>query len=555
MEPAATLGYLGGLLAFLAGVGGFAVFLDWLKGKEEDEKTTGWHPPQSSECQPGSRRDPTGWQRYFRFTMDHKVIGIQYLVTTLVVFIVAGIMAILMRLELARPGMQFLSHDSYNTVMGLHGISMIVVALIGIMGALGNFTVPLMLGSKDMAFPRVNALSYWILPPAVIILLSTLVTGGFDTGWTAYAPLSVKGPIGKLFFLLAFVSVGFSSIFGSVNFLATILGLRTKGMTLFRMPIFVWGILSAGVIVLLATSVVASSLIMVIFDRVLGTAFFDPSRGGNALLFQHLFWFYSHPAVYIMILPAFGVILEILPVFSRKPLFAYPLAALSFIAIVVISFIVWAHHLFTSGMWDLLSIPFMVTTELISVPTGVVFLSALGTLWLGSIRLKVPMLFALGFLFNFLIAGLTGIFLADVPTDLHLHDTWFVVAHFHFTLMGGAVFAFFAGIYYWFSKMTGRMLNEQLGKLHFWLFLVGLNATFIPMFWAGTQGMRRRVGDFPQELASVQLWISLAAILTVVAVTVFLYNLVQSWVKGEPSLSNPWDSRTLEWQVASPPPR
>lgn len=533
-EAAAAIGYLSSLVAFLIGIGGYGAFRRWLQGAEE----TASH----------------GWSRYVQFTTDHKVIGVQYLVVTLVVFLLAGAMAIPMRMELTKPGLQFFGYDTYNTVMGIHGIGMIVVALIGIMGSLGNFAVPLMVGARDMAFPRINALSFWMLPPAVLLLLATLVTGGFDFGWTAYAPLSVKGPVGKLFFLLAFITVGFSSIFGAVNFVTTIAGLRAKGMRLFKMPIFVWGILSAGVIVLLATSVVATSLLMVVFDRVLGTSFFDPSKGGSVLLYQHLFWFYSHPAVYIMILPAFGVVLEILPVFCRKPLFAYRVAAISLLAIVIIGFLVWAHHLFTSGMWDVLSIPFMVTTELISVPTGVVFLSALGTLWLAKIRLRTPMLFALGFLFNFLIGGLTGIFNADVPTDLHLHDTWFIVGHFHFTLLGGVVFAFFAGIYYWFPKMTGRRLNETLGKVHFWLFLVGFNATFLPMFWLGTRGMRRRVADFPAALEPVQWWITVAAVLVALAVLVFLHNLIHSWIKGDRVAENPWEAKTLEWQVPSPPP-
>lgn len=533
-EPAITLSYLAGLLAFLMGLGGWEAFQGWLKDKEEPSAT--------------------GWRRFFQFTTDHKVIGVQYLAITAVIFTLAVAMAVVMRLELTKPGMQFLSHDSYNRVMGHHGISMIVVALIGIVGGLGNFAVPLMLGARDMAFPRINALSFWMLVPAVLILLASQLGGGFDFGWTAYPPLSVQGPFGRLCFVLAFITVGFSSIFGGLNLLTTIFKLRAKGMSFLRMPIFVWSVFAAAVIIMLATSVVASSLIMVLFDRVLGTSFFDPSKGGNALLYQHLFWFYSHPAVYIMIVPAFGIVLEILPVFSRKPLFAYPIAAFSFIGIVILSFVVWAHHLFTSGMWDALSIPFMVTTELISVPTGAVFLSALGTLWLGKIRLNTPMLFALGFLFNFLIGGLTGIFNADVPTDLHLHDTWFVTAHFHYTIFGGAIFGLFSGLYFWFPKITGRMFNEALGKIHFWLIFIGFNATFLPMFWLGAHGMRRRVADFPPELAPVQLWVTLASSLIVAGVLVFLYNIIRSCVRGQKAASNPWDSKTLEWQVSSPPP-
>lgn len=534
---AVVFGYLAGLLGFLIGLGAFHSFKGWLKESEASEE-----------------HSEKNWRRYFRFTLDHKVIGIQYLVTAMLIFVVAIAMAALMRLELARPGIQFFGGDTYTTIMGMHGISMVVVALISILGGLGNYAVPLMIGTRDMAFPRLNALSFWILPPAVILLVSALFVGGHNFGWTVYPPLSIQGPLGKLLFVLAFVTVGFSSIFGGVNFMTTIFRLRAKGMDFFKLPIFVWSVVAAGIIVLLATSVVASSLIMVIFDRTLGTSFFDSSRGGNALLYQHLFWFYSHPAVYIMILPAFGIVLEMLPVFARKPLFAYKLTALSFLGIVILSFVVWAHHLFTSGMWDLLSIPFMVTTELISVPTGMVFLSALGTLWLGRIRLKVPMLFALGFLFNFLIGGLTGIFNADVPTDLHFHDTYFVVAHFHYTLFGGAIFALFAGIYYWFPKITGKMFNETLGKIHFWLLLVGFNSTFLPMFWLGARGMRRRVSDYPPELGNVQLWVSLSAIIIVISVILFLFNMIKSWRKGESAISNPWNAQSLEWQTSSPPP-
>lgn len=535
---AAALGsYLVALLVFLAAVGGWKALLSWSDGEEPDHHMK-------------------GWTRYFKFCVDHKVIGIQYTVLALIIFVVAGLMSILMRLELAKPGLQFLTNASYNSVMTMHGIGMIVVALISIVGGLGNFCVPLMIGAKDMAFPRLNALSFWILPPGVVILLASFLAGGMDMGWTAYPPLASQGALGKQFFMLAFVTVGFSSIFGAVNALTTTLTMRAKGMTMDRLPIFAWSMLAAGTIVVMATSVVAASLIMIISDRAFGTAFFDASRGGNALLYQHLFWYYSHPAVYVMILPAFGVALEILPVFARKPLFAYKLAAGSLFAIVILSFIVWAHHIFTSGMWDLLNIPFMVTTEMISVPTGVVFLAALGTLWEGKIRVKAPMLWALGFLFHFLIGGLTGIFLADVPTDLHLHDSLFVVAHFHFTIVGGVIFAFFAGLYYWFPKMTGRMMSETLAKVHFWLFSIGFNSVFITLFWVGVRGVPRRTADYSQmpQVADAQMFISVVMWVAVLGTLVFFYNLIASWIHGEKASANPWGGQTLEWTTSSPPP-
>ena len=359
-QAAAVLCYLAGLLVFLGRLGGWAAIGTWKQGRPPFEKQ--------------------GSARYFSFDGDHKVVGLQYTAAALVVFLFSGVMALVMRLELSRHGLQFLTNDQYGTIMTLHGIGMVVVALIATAGGIGNFVVPLQLGARDMAFPRLNALSFWLLPPAVLLLLATPFFGGLDFGWTAYAPLSTKGStLGKLFFLLAFITVGFSSIFAGVNFLATALTMRAPGMGWRRVPIFTWSIISASIIQLMGTSVVAASLIMVIFDRILATTFFDPSLGGSALLYQHLFWFYSHPAVYIMILPAFGAILEILPVFCRKPLFAYSLAVFSFLAIVALGFIVWAHHMFTSGMWNLLKLPFMVNTELISIPTGVVFLAALGT--------------------------------------------------------------------------------------------------------------------------------------------------------------------------------
>jgi cytochrome c oxidase subunit I len=535
-QAATVLAYLVALLSFLGLVGGARALRSYAAGEEA----------------PHSKHD---WTRFLSWDVDHKVVGVQYVGAALVVFLVGGLMALIMRLELARHGMQFLTHQQYNTVMTLHGIAMVVVAIIATAGGLGNFAVPLQLGARDMAFPRMNALSFWLLPPAVLMLLGTPLAGGLDFGWNAYAPLSTQGVgIGKTMFLLAFVTAGFSSIFSGVNFLATFLTMRAPGMGLRRVPIFAWSVIGASIIQIMGTSVVAASLIMVAFDRMLGTTFFNPALGGNALLYQHLFWYYSHPAVYIMILPAFGAVLEILPVYARKPLFAYRPVAVSFMAIVVLSFVVWAHHMFTSGMWMLLKLPFMINTELISIPTGMVFLAALGTLWRAKMRLDSAMVWALAMVVNFLIGGLTGIPLADAPTDLHLHDTWFVVAHFHFTIMGGAVFGFFAGFHHWFPKMSGRLLDESLAKLQCALMFVGFNAVFIPLFWLGNHGMRRNVADFPAWMDPVQTFASVSALVVAASVLVFFYNVIRSLKSGAPAGDNPWEAKTLEWKAPSPPP-
>ena len=536
-EPAIALGYLLALIGWLLGVG---VWKTWAR------EWIGLTPNGANE---------TGWNRYFSFSTDHKVIGIQYLVTFMVVFLLGGLLSMLMRLELIDSGTTIMGADLYNTTMSLHGIMMVAVAVATIIGGFANFMIPLMIGAEDVAFPRINALSYWVIPPVVVLLLLTPLFGGFDSGWTAYPPLSVINANGQLLFLLAFITFGLSSILGGLNFIATIVMLRAPGMSWSRLPIFVWSVFSAALISLTATQVVALGLLMVVLDRVVGMSFFAAEAGGDALLYEHIFWFYSHPAVYIMILPAFGLWLEILSHFSRKPVFAYKWVVGAFLSIVGLGFIVWAHHLFTSGMQDFLHIPFMVMTELISIPTGVVFLSAVGTLWMGRLHLKTPMLFALGVTFNFLIGGITGIYLADVTTDVHLQDTYFVVAHFHYTMMGGEIFAIMAAVYYWFPKITGRMYNETLGRVHFWWMMVFYNVTFIAMFWVGTEGaMNRRVADYPPDLVTGNLIVSLAAFLLGASFLVFVYNTVSSCVRGQIAPANPWNAKTLEWQTSSPPP-
>ena len=537
-----ALVYLLGLLGFLLGVGAFRFWLRWAAGREADVADEHAAHGRAGE-----------WQRYFRFTTDHKVIGVQYLVTAFVLFFTAGTAAMFMRFELAQPGIAT-NKELFNTIMSTHGAMMITVALISIIGGLGNYLVPIMVGARDMAFPKANALSYWMLPLAILLVAINPLLGGFDSGWTAYPPLSQQANLGQQAYLMAFVTVGVSSILSAINFLVTVFRMRAPGMSLMRMPIFVWALTVTAALALIATSVVAMAFTMLLFDRLLGTSFFRASRGGDVILFQHLFWFYSHPAVYIMALPGLGAILEIVPVFARKPLFAYPLAVLMFISIGVLSFMVWAHHMFVSGMAEFFHIPIMLTTELISVPTGIVFLCALGTIWMGRIRFKVPMLWVFGFLWAFVIGGITGVFLADVPTDITLSDTYFVVAHFHYTIVGGTIFGLFAGTYYWFPKITGRMYDERLGRLHFWWFTLAFNAAFIPMFWLGIEGMRRRVADYPPQFGTLNLFISFAALNIALSVAVFIFNMVRSWKQGERAAPNPWRAQTLEWQVASPPP-
>jgi cytochrome c oxidase subunit 1 len=532
-----TIGYCFGLFGWLMGVG---MWQTW--GKE-------WfgRPTTSTHHMPG-------WQRYFTFSTDHKVIGIQYLVTFLVVFLLAGFLAMLMRAELASSGLQIFTNQQYNSVMSLHGILMIAVAVATVVGGLANYFVPLLIGADDMAFPRMNALSFWLVPPTAVLLLATPFLGGLETGWTAYPPLSVLTQTGQTFFNLAIITFGLSSILGGLNFIITIMFLRAPGMTWGRLPIFVWAMFATSWIALLYTQGFAVALLMVTLDRIAGTVFFDAAAGGDPLLYQHIFWFYSHPAVYVMILPGFGIALEVISHFSRKPLFAYRYAVGGFLAILGLSGVVWAHHMFTAGIPNYMHGPFLVATELISIPTGLIFLSALGTIWMAKLRLATPMLFALAVIFNFANGGVTGIFLADVPTDIHLHDTYFVVAHFHYTIVGGEIFALFAGIYYWFPKMTGRMYNEKLAKLHFWWMFIGFNITFFVMHWPGIQGMNRRIADFPAELSTVNLFVSLGAFMLGASFLVFVYNMLNAWIRGPVAEANPWGARTLEWQVSSPPP-
>jgi cytochrome c oxidase subunit 1 len=494
-----------------------------------------------------------GLGRYLTFNIDHKVIGVQYLVTFVIVFLLAGLLAMVMRYELASSAAT-LDPDTYNKVMSLHGILMVAVAVAAILGGLGNYFVPLQIGARDMAFPRLNALSYWLIPPVAVWLIGSWFAGGWDSGWTAYPPLSTEAPLGQTFYILAIVTFGLSSVFGAVNSLTTISRMRAPGMGWWRIPIFTWSIFAASILSLLFTQFFAASVIMILLDRTAGTVFFQAASGGAPLLYQHLFWFYSHPAVYVMIIPGFGVTLEVLAHMARKPLFAYKLAVVALLSIVVLSGVVWAHHMFTSGMASWLHAPFMALTETISIPTGVIFLSAIGTIWRGRLWLATPMLFALFMIANFSIGGITGIYLADVATDLHLQDTYFVVAHFHYTIVGGEIFALFAGIYWWYPKYTGRMYSERWGKVHaIWMF-IGFNLTFLPLFMAGVNGMNRRINEYTPNVETANTFASFAAFFLGAGFAIFLANWIWSWARGRRAVANPWGATTLEWQTSSPPP-
>ncbi len=563
-EPAWVFGALVGVISFLVGVG---VMDDWIKWAR------GIDTPEHHEEEPG-------WQKYFGVSLDHKVIGIQYTVTALILIGVGGLFALIFRTELAASGFQFLTTSMslfgqngpqlYNTLMSLHGMIMIVSILLGISGII-NYVVPLLVGASDMAFPRMNAFAFWVAVPAAVLLLMSMVLGGFDTGWTGYPPLSSKAPLGVQFFFLGVFTAGWSSILGALNVIATVIRMRAKGMTAMRMPIFVWAAIATSIIALTATQLIGLSFQLVMFQRLFGMGFFDPAKGGNPVLFQHLFWFYSHPAVYVFVLPGLGVISELLPVFARKPLFGYRWIAMSSLGIALVGFVVWAHHMFTSGMNEYLRVPFMYSTMLVAVPTGVKFFSWIATLWGGKITTPTPMLFVLGAIVVFLLGGVTGPPNAMVALDLHLHDTYWVVGHFHDTIFGGFVFPFFAAIYYWYPKAVGRRMNEFWGKVHFWLMTPSFLTLTFGMMFIGLRGMRRRIADYDEFLMGDKILFNLFGndfraielnhlILTIcafgiaISVLIFFINLIYSIKHGEKAEGNLWNSRSPEWQVPSPMP-
>ncbi len=499
----------------------------------------------------------TGFWSWFT-TVDHKKIGILYGITAFMFFIVGGIEALLIRLQLAGPDQDILSASVYNEIFTMHGITMVFLVVMPLSAAFFNYLIPLMIGARDVAFPRLNAYSYWAFLFGGLFIYSSWFLGGAPNGgWFGYPPNSSLDPtLGMTFYSLGLLITGIASTVSAVNLAVTIINMRAPGMTLFRMPVFIWMGLVVQLLLAFSLPIITIGLTELFFDRRFGTHFFDPAAGGDPVLWQHLFWLFGHPEVYILVLPAMGIVSEILPVFARKPLFGYQFVVFSGMAIGFIGFGVWAHHMFAVGLGPVANTAFGISTMIIAVPTGVKIFNWLGTLWRGDIRFTTPMLFSIGFIAMFVIGGLSGVTHAVVPSDYQQTDTYYIVAHFHYVLFGGAIFGLFGGIYYWWPKVFGRMLGEGLGKLNFWLMLIGFNLAFGPMHILGLQGMPRRIQSYPESLGLTfwNLVSSVGAFLIAVGVLIFLVNAVASFRKPKEMEADPWDARTLEWLTTSPPP-
>jgi cytochrome c oxidase subunit 1 len=537
-DVATVLGLVLGVVGFLTGVGALNYPLAKMLGKEP--------PPEVPE---------RSWVRYFKMTEDHKVVGLQYTVGVLLFLFTGGLLAMMIRTELLSPTNHVFGPGTYIAIVGEHGTIMMMMASSAVIGPLGNWLVPLMIGSRRMAYPRIEAFSFWIFMAGYLVIMTALFFGGFPTGWTGYAPLQTQASGGMDSYLVGFAVIGIGMICAGFNLAATIIHYRAPGMTWSRVPIFVWAILATCALLTLATPTLVVAGLFGVLDRTAQTAFFVNEHGGSNFLWENLFWFFGHPEVYIMALPGFGIVMEIMPVFTRKPLFAYKVAAAGMIGVALLSFFVWQHHLFQSGINPDMRPLFMLTTELISIPTGFLFLVALGTLWKAKIRFDTPMLFCLGMLFNFLIGGVTGVFLSDVPVDVTVHGSFFVLAHFHYTIMGGLIFALFGGLYYWIPKITGKTMNKRLSKWHFWTFFIFFNTTFFPLFLVGLLGQPRRVFEYAPNLQTLNDISSISAYLLGASFLFFIINFVWSiYLIPHEAPDNPWGSLGLEWMTPNPVP-
>ncbi len=534
---------LGWVIGFMLGMGAFVGPLRWVVGRDVTH----------ADAQYLAGKD-LGQKRYWKYTTDHKVVGIQYLIVTLVILGFGGLLAMLIRTELGMTWTELFSPSFYNSMIGTHGIAMIIAMIVAVSGPLGNFIVPMMIGARDMAYPRLNALSLWLLVAAVPMLISSMFMGGIQDGWSVYQPLAAQAPVGMLGYQLTIITFAISTAVASVNLMTTILTMRAKGMTWSRTPIFVYGIFAASLMGLYAFPFFQYAQILSLSDRVFSTSFFNPLNGGSVWLYENLFWLLGHPEVYVIVIPSFAVALELMPVFLRKPLFSFNFAVAGIVGVVALSGLVWAHHMYMTGWAPAANYPFMLSTEMISIPVGFLVLVAIGTFWRGTAWTRLPLMAVYAVIFNKMIGGVTGIYLSDVPADQYFHGSMFVVAHFHFMLMGAGLFGAMAGIAFFFPKMTGRILDERTGSIGLWTSFVGFQVTFMSMFVAGLQGQPRRVLQFDSQF-NISNWIStIGAYVIGIGMLIFLAAIITSWRSGALASSNPWGSKSLEWQTATPVP-
>jgi cytochrome c oxidase subunit 1 len=542
-DQVATMTGAGWMIGFWIGIGAFNAPFRWLIGSDNSRDDDLYYAGYKQ-----------GKARYWKYTTDHKVVGVQYIIVTMSLLAVGGILAMAIRTELIVPGTHFVNQQVYNSFIAIHGMVMILALIVAVAGPWGNFVMPIMVGARDMAFPRLNALSLWTLVSAAVLLVTVLAVGGLPVGWVVLGTIADQAGVGMDFFAMAIVVFTVSTTVASINLITTVITMRAKGMTLDRMPIFVWGTLLTAILALYAFPFFFVAEFNQLLDRTASTSFYIAAGGGTSWLQANLFWLMGHPEVYVILIPAVAALFEISSTMARKPLFSYRTAVGAIVALCGLSALVWAHHMFTSGWAPTLGGPFMVTTELISIPTGIFFLVLVGTLWRGNVWMKLPTIWMFGFIFNFLIGGVTGIYLSDVPLDEQLHGTMFVTAHFHYIFVGSVLFGAISALAYWYPKVTGRYLDERLGRYSFWLVFVGVQITFGAMFLSGLKGMPRRDASYSLAFEHTNFISTIGAYIIMSGMLVLLGAIITSWNRGEPSGPNPWHANTLEWQVPTPVP-